>query len=139
MQNPEMKTTKPSLVMPEGIGERIRIIRRAANLTQTQLAEALGVVQQSVSAWERGWTLPGVETLWAFCKLTGVSADKVLGLPGALYSCCDDGVATPDSAMDFAPCDEDEDEDEGPYYCTATDCLHFQNGECKTGGVGCYL
>lgn len=80
MQNPEMKTNKPSLVMPEGIGERIRFIRRASGLTQTQLAEALGVVQQSVSAWERGWTLPGVETLWAFCKETGVSADLVLGL-----------------------------------------------------------
>lgn len=83
---------------PEGIGARMREIRRGCGLTQAELAGGVGVVQQSVSAWERGWTLPGIDMLWAFCAFTGSSADKVLGLPGAPYSCCEERitVAAPD-------------------------------------------
>lgn len=36
------------------MGERIASIRKARNLTQTQLAEALGVTQQTVQAHEAG-------------------------------------------------------------------------------------
>lgn len=35
-------------------GERIRLARQAAGLTQVQLAAAMGVAQQVVSAWEKG-------------------------------------------------------------------------------------
>jgi transcriptional regulator with XRE-family HTH domain len=36
------------------MGERIASLRKARNLTQTQLAEALGVTQQTVQAYEAG-------------------------------------------------------------------------------------
>ena len=37
-------------------GKRIQAARRAAGLTQTQLAIKLGVTNRAVSAWERGRT-----------------------------------------------------------------------------------
>jgi transcriptional regulator with XRE-family HTH domain len=36
------------------MGERIASLRKERNLTQTQLAEALGVTQQTVQAYEAG-------------------------------------------------------------------------------------
>lgn len=87
MQNLEMKTTDQSLVMPEGIGARLRIIRRSCNLQQVALAERMGVVQQSVSAWEREHTYMTLPMLWTFCRVTGVSADLVLGL--SIEECAD--------------------------------------------------
>lgn len=35
-------------------GERIRLARAAAGMTQVQLAAAMGVAQQVISAWEKG-------------------------------------------------------------------------------------
>lgn len=40
------------------LGERIKRLRRARNLTQQQLAEKLGIDQGAVSRWERGHILP---------------------------------------------------------------------------------
>jgi transcriptional regulator with XRE-family HTH domain len=36
------------------MGERISALRKARNLTQTQLAETLGITQQTVQAYEAG-------------------------------------------------------------------------------------
>lgn len=80
MQTVETITRDSSLVMPDGIGARLRSIRRACGLQQTALATLMGVVQQSVSAWEREHTYMTLPMLWTFCRVTGVSADKVLGL-----------------------------------------------------------
>ena len=40
--------------MKLNIGENIRRLRRAADMTQEQLADKLGVAYQSVSRWENG-------------------------------------------------------------------------------------
>ena len=40
--------------MKLNIGENIRRLRRAADMTQEQLADKLGVSYQSVSRWENG-------------------------------------------------------------------------------------
>lgn len=40
------------------IGERICDLRKESNLTQGQLAEALGVTRQSVSKWENDLSVP---------------------------------------------------------------------------------
>ena len=45
------------------IAVHIRAIRREKGLSQEQLAQALHVTRQTVSAWERGLSLPGLDTL----------------------------------------------------------------------------
>lgn len=46
-------------------GETIRRLRRAAGLSQEELAERLGVSRQSVSLWEQGNTQPTPENLFS--------------------------------------------------------------------------
>jgi transcriptional regulator with XRE-family HTH domain len=40
------------------IGERIRALRAARNLTQVQLAKLLGTSQQNLARWETGTDIP---------------------------------------------------------------------------------
>lgn len=44
-------------------GERLRLARETAGLTQEQLADLLGVDQVQVSKWERGNTQPRMDRL----------------------------------------------------------------------------
>ena len=45
------------------IDERILEIRSRAGLTQQEMADRLFVTRQAVSRWERGETVPGIETM----------------------------------------------------------------------------
>lgn len=49
------------------IGQKLREIREAKNMSQVEIAVATGLVQPYVSRVENGHTIPGVETLekWA--------------------------------------------------------------------------
>ncbi len=62
------------------LGERIRQLRNAHNISQVQLADKLGVSKQSVSNWENGNIMPSIEMLVKISKLFGVSTDYLLGL-----------------------------------------------------------
>ena len=55
----------------------IAMKRREMGLTQTQVAEKLGVSYQAVSKWERG-TVPNVEIVVELAKLLRVSVDTLL-------------------------------------------------------------
>lgn len=55
----------------------IRDLRRAADMTQTELAEKIGCTQKDVSRWERGQVKPSAETLRALSKVFGVSMDSI--------------------------------------------------------------
>ncbi|MFA7192934.1 MAG: helix-turn-helix transcriptional regulator, partial [Bacilli bacterium] len=44
------------MILP--IAERIKILRTNASMTQTQLANRLGVTRSSVNAWEMGISIP---------------------------------------------------------------------------------
>lgn len=44
--------------MAERIGDRIRMLREAHRLSQTELAARLNITQPSVSQWETGRTIP---------------------------------------------------------------------------------
>ena len=62
------------------IGLKIKDIRRSKNETQKQLSIAVGVVQQSVAAWESGRCLPNIPSLIRIAEHYGVSSDLILGL-----------------------------------------------------------
>lgn len=47
----------------------IQKYRKQKNMTQKQLAEAVGVTQGAVTQWEKGATNPKIETLVVMAKL----------------------------------------------------------------------
>ena len=62
------------------IGQRITALRKAHNLTQSELADRLGVTHQAVSQWERNETLPDILILPKLAKIFGETTDHFLGL-----------------------------------------------------------
>ncbi|HIS27107.1 MAG TPA: helix-turn-helix transcriptional regulator [Candidatus Pullilachnospira intestinigallinarum] len=60
--------------------ERIKDLRQDHNLTQKQIAQKLGIAQNTYSQYENGVNGLPVEILIALCKLYNVSADYILGL-----------------------------------------------------------
>lgn len=50
------------------------------SLTQTALAEKIGVKQSQVSEWLKGKSKPGYDNLHSMCENLGVSAERLLGL-----------------------------------------------------------
>lgn len=63
------------------LGENLQELRRAAGLSQEEVAGRLFVSRQSVSKWENGQAEPGVENLKALAELYGVSMDELTGMP----------------------------------------------------------
>ncbi len=62
------------------IGQRITALRKAHNLTQSELADLLGVTHQAVSQWERSETLPDILILPKLAEIFGETTDHFLGL-----------------------------------------------------------
>ncbi|MFZ3470301.1 helix-turn-helix domain-containing protein [Streptomyces sp. 4.24] len=65
-------------------GQRIRAERRAADVTQEQLAVAVGVSKSAVANWEKGASLPDPEKLPALARSLGKALDDLFprhGLP----------------------------------------------------------
>ena len=59
--------------------ERLRNIRKNAQLTQLQIADRIGVNKQTISQYERGVRQPDFEKLKALCDCFHVSSDYLLG------------------------------------------------------------
>jgi len=66
------------------IGQSIKRVRKAAGETQQQLGEAVGVVQQSVAAWEAARCMPDLQSLINIAKHYNITTDALLGLGGSL-------------------------------------------------------
>jgi transcriptional regulator with XRE-family HTH domain len=60
--------------------ERLQQCRKAAGVTQAELAEYVGVLQKDVSRWEKGIYKPNINYLVKICTRLNVSADVLLGL-----------------------------------------------------------
>lgn len=60
------------------IGSKLAQARKAANLTQEQLAERLGVTRQAVSRWESDAAYPETEKIVRMARLLNVSCDYLL-------------------------------------------------------------
>ena len=65
--------------MKLNIGQNIRTLRRAADMTQDELAVKLGVAFQTVSRWENGGAYPDMELLPAIAGIFDVTVDHLLG------------------------------------------------------------
>lgn len=64
--------------MEFSFARNLTALRKAAGLTQEQLAEKLFVTRQAVSKWERDESRPDIETVVAIAELFSVSTDELL-------------------------------------------------------------
>ena len=60
------------------IGKRISELRRSKDITQTALADMMGISFQAVSNWERGESMPDISKLGDLSRIFGVSIDEIL-------------------------------------------------------------
>ena len=61
------------------INEKIAELRKRKNITQEELARALGVTNQAVSKWERAVCCPDISLLPALADTFGISIDLLFG------------------------------------------------------------
>lgn len=62
------------------IGEKIKELRKAQDITQEKLADYLNISYQAVSKWENGLALPDITLLPKLANFFGVSTDELLDL-----------------------------------------------------------
>ena len=60
------------------LGEKLMQARKAAGLTQADIAAKLHVSRQAVSRWESGQSKPSTEKLLTLGNLYGISLDQLL-------------------------------------------------------------
>ncbi len=60
------------------IGQKIIQLRNAADISQEQLAETLGVSRQSISKWEMDQALPQIDKVLQLAEIFSVSTDELL-------------------------------------------------------------
>lgn len=60
------------------IGKFIAELRKSNNMTQSELAEKLGVSNKSVSRWETGKNMPDVSMFIPLCELLGISVNEFI-------------------------------------------------------------
>ena len=75
------------------LGQNIYNLRTGREMSQLELAEALGVSRQSISKWETDASVPELEKLIKLSELFGISLDELVK----------DGINTAESAEPAAP------------------------------------
>ena len=63
-------------------GQRLKVIRKEAQLTQSELAEMLMVSVQSISKWECDSSMPDISQIVPLAAVLGVTTDCLLGVGG---------------------------------------------------------
>lgn len=66
------------------INERLKATREDKDITQKEIAEAIGVTRRQISRWEKDLSEMGIHKLREICLYYQVSADYILGLPKGL-------------------------------------------------------
>jgi transcriptional regulator with XRE-family HTH domain len=64
-------------------GARLVALRNTAGLSQTALADLLGVSQANIAFWERSEKPPRSDVLPKLAKILGVSVETILGIEAA--------------------------------------------------------
>lgn len=79
------RTAAQEAIFAKRIGQALARARNAAGMTQEQASEALGVNTETISRFERGYTLPPLGRLFELANLYGVQPE-VLVAGGATRS-----------------------------------------------------
>lgn len=67
------------------IMKNLKILRKSRNLTQKEVANAIGITFQNYSYYETGRTKPTPEMLCALADFFGVTVDELLGRTPQLF------------------------------------------------------
>lgn len=69
-------------MFPQNIGASIRALRKQHNMSQRQLAEAIGVVPTLISHWEseKEGRCPSIDNLISLSNIFGCSIETVVGI-----------------------------------------------------------
>lgn len=59
-------------------GDRLKVFRKQAGLTQEQVAEEVGLTKSAVSQWETNVSQPDIPSLIVLRRLFGVSLDVLI-------------------------------------------------------------
>lgn len=62
------------------IADKIKSLRATKDMSQTELANRLGITRSSVNAWEMGISVPSTMYIVELAHLFGVSSDYILGI-----------------------------------------------------------
>ena len=110
-----------------GIGETIQRARRAAGLTQEQLAGRVYVTRQAVSRWETGESEPGIDMRKLLARVLDVPVTDLLDLPDVpACQCCGTPFDVPNM-----PFGTNADGTENPHYCLWC----YRDGEFTGAGM----
>lgn len=60
-------------------GKRLRMLRREKDIVMTELAEAVGLTQATVSKYENGKRIPNIEIIQRLARYLNVSTDYLIG------------------------------------------------------------
>ena len=63
----------------EAIGKNIKLFRKEFKMTQSELAELIGVSMQAVSKWETDAGMPDISQIIPLARVLGTSTDMILG------------------------------------------------------------
>ena len=55
----------------------MKALRVNKGLTQSEMAEALGVSKKTVGAWENGKSMPSIDKVEPICSILGVKYDDI--------------------------------------------------------------
>lgn len=61
-----------------GIGQFIAECRKKKNMTQSQLAEKIGITNQAVSKWETGKSMPDISIMLELSEILGITVNELL-------------------------------------------------------------
>ena len=68
----DMKTGRPAQSEQSAFGKRLQSLRESANLTQREVASAMGISQPSYAAWERRGVALSADQVTKLAKILGV-------------------------------------------------------------------
>lgn len=63
-------------------GDNLKAARKAAGMTQKELADAVGAKHNSVSNWEKGLNAPSKDTIEKLCEVLQLVPNELFGTGG---------------------------------------------------------
>ena len=71
---------RENLIQPIAIANHLYELRKARHLTQSEMAERMGISTRAYSDWETAHALPSYERLARLARFFGVTTDDILCL-----------------------------------------------------------